>query len=168
MLFRSKRPVKKVRREGKDPWKLGSSAVGRDWTQMKAPPLEMFYFARTVVDEYTYLEGKVHSMVTHLSAERRWVLSGTPPLSDFGAIKTISAFLGVHLGIDDDGEGESAKKRKREQTGEHTNHYTIVHILSMQLQMSRSSTPSARCIALSGTLIVTNLARRSSIATSVR
>ena len=114
---KKKRPVKKARREETDPWKLSSTAVKRDWIQMKAPPLEMFYFARTVVDEYTYLEGKVHSMVTHLTAERRWVLSGTPPLQDFGALKTISAFLGIHLGVDDDGEGEVAKRRKREQTG---------------------------------------------------
>ncbi|KAJ3557316.1 hypothetical protein NM688_g1536 [Phlebia brevispora] len=113
---KAKRPAKKARREDSDPWKLGTPGVRRDWTQMKAPPLEMFYFARTVVDEYTYLEGKVHSMVTHLTAERQWVLSGTPPLSDFGALKTIAAFLNVHLGIDDDGEGDSAKKRRREQT----------------------------------------------------
>ena len=113
----TKRPAKKTRVES-DSWQLNSEGVQGDWTKMRAPPLEMFYFARVVVDEYTYLEGKVLSMVTHLAAERQWVLSGTPPLSDFGAIKTISAFLGVHLGIDDDGEGESAKKRKREQTGE--------------------------------------------------
>ncbi|KAH9930325.1 uncharacterized protein B0H18DRAFT_1093698 [Fomitopsis serialis] len=113
------RPAKKQkRREDTDPWKLKSPAVRRDWTQMKAPPLEMFHFARKVVDEYTYLDGKIHSMVTNLTAERHWVLSGTPPIHDFGALKTISAFLNLHLGVDDDGEGQSlqVKKRKREQT----------------------------------------------------
>lgn len=119
---KSKHPAKKARREDGDPWKLASSAVKRDWTQMKAPSLEMFHFARLVVDEYTYLDGKVLSMVTHQTAERHWVLSGTPPLRDFGALKTISAFLGIHLGIDDDGEGEVAKKRKREQTSMHFLH----------------------------------------------
>ncbi|KZT07288.1 uncharacterized protein LAESUDRAFT_725197 [Laetiporus sulphureus 93-53] len=111
------RPAKK-RREVEDPWKLGSPAVKKDWTQMQAPPLEMFHFSRKVVDEYTYLDGKVHSMVTNITAERHWVLSGTPPIHGFGALKTISAFLNLHLGVDDDGEGQSAqvKKRRMEQT----------------------------------------------------
>ncbi|RPD59037.1 hypothetical protein L226DRAFT_489066 [Lentinus tigrinus ALCF2SS1-7] len=114
----AKPPKEKKRREDSDPWKLKSAAVRRDWTQMQAPPLEMFHFARKIVDEYTYLDGKVLSMVTSLKAERHWVLSGTPPIHDFGALKTISAFLNIHLGIDDDNEGQSlqVKKRKREQT----------------------------------------------------
>ena len=41
------------------------------------------------------------------------------PIHDFASLKTIAAFLDIHLGIDDDGEGHSAqvKKRRREQTG---------------------------------------------------
>ncbi|KAK7025211.1 helicase C-terminal domain-containing protein [Favolaschia claudopus] len=112
-------PAKKQKkRVDNDPWKLETPAVKRDWTQMKAPPLEMFHYSRKVVDEYTYLDGKVHSLVTNLTAERHWVLSGTPPVHDFAALKTISAFLGIHLGIDDDGEGQSVevKKRRRELT----------------------------------------------------
>ncbi|CAK5267738.1 unnamed protein product, partial [Mycena citricolor] len=100
----SGRPAKKQKqRVISDPWKLDTAKTRKDWTQMLAPPLEMFHFARKVVDEYTYLDGKVHTLVTHLTAERHW---------------TISAFLGLHLGIDDDGEGQSTevKKRKREQT----------------------------------------------------
>ncbi|KAF8216612.1 hypothetical protein K438DRAFT_1658017 [Mycena galopus ATCC 62051] len=109
---------KKKKRLDNDPWKLETPAVKRDWTQMKAPPLEMFHYSRKVVDEYTYLDGKVHALVTNLTAERHWVLSGTPPVHDFAALKTISAFLGLHLGVDDDGEGQSVevKKRRREQT----------------------------------------------------
>jgi hypothetical protein len=104
-------------REAKDPWKL-CGAAKRDWKQMQAPPLEMFHFARKVVDEYTYLDGKIHSFVTRLSADRHWVLSGTPPIHDFAAVKTIAAHLNLHLGIDDDNEGKSieVKKRRREQT----------------------------------------------------
>ena len=114
-----KEKPKKARRADSDPWKLGSKAVQNEWTYMKAPPFEMFHFARVVVDEYTYLDGKVHALVTNLSADRQWVLSGTPPIHDFGALKTISAFLNIHLGVDDEGEGRSAevKKRTREQTG---------------------------------------------------
>ena len=113
------KPAKKVkRREDTDPWKLGTTAVKKDWTQTRAPPLEVFHFSRIVVDEYTYLSGKVHSMVTKLTGDRRWVLSGTPPIHDFGSVKTIAAHLNLHLGIDDSGEGKSAmiKKRIREQT----------------------------------------------------
>ncbi|KAG2365027.1 hypothetical protein BDR07DRAFT_1449967 [Suillus spraguei] len=113
------KPAKKQkRREDTDPWKLQTTAVKKDWTQTRAPPLEVFHFSRIVVDEYTYLSGKVHSMVTKLTGDRRWVLSGTPPIHDFGSVKTIAAHLNIHLGIDDDGEGKSAmiKKRIREQT----------------------------------------------------
>ena len=112
-------PTKKQkRREDTDPWHLESIGVKRDWTQMRSPALEVFHFSRIIVDEYTYLGGKVHSMVTQLTADRRWVLSGTPPIHDFGSVKTIAAHLNIHLGIDDDGEGKSAmiKKRIREQT----------------------------------------------------
>ena len=113
------RPAKKAKRADTDPWKLSSRPVQREWTEMQAPPFEIFHFARKVVDEYTYLDGKIHSLVTSLTAERQWVLSGTPPIHDFGALKTIAAFLDAHLGVDDDGEGTSAevKKRRREQTG---------------------------------------------------
>lgn len=113
------KPKKKAKRTDSDPWKLGSRAVQNEWTYMQAPPFEMFHWARVVVDEYTYLDGKIHALVTNLTADRQWVLSGTPPIHDFGALKTIAAFLDIHLGIDDDGEGRSAevKKRTREQTG---------------------------------------------------
>jgi hypothetical protein len=116
----NERPTKKAKRADSDPWKLSSKPVQREWTEMQAPPFEIFHFSRKVVDEYTYLDGKIHSLVTSLTAERQWVLSGTPPIHDFGALKTIAAFLDAHLGVDDDGEGTSAevKKRRREQTGE--------------------------------------------------
>ncbi|KXN87439.1 Putative SWI/SNF-like matrix-associated actin-dependent [Leucoagaricus sp. SymC.cos] len=106
--------------------------VKRDWTQMQAPPMEIFHFARKVIDEYTYLDGKIHSLITKLSAERKWVLSGTPPIHDFAALKTIAAFLNLHLGVDDDGEGQSqeVKKRRREQTAVEKFHsFREVHTL---------------------------------------
>ena len=113
---KTKKP--KELREAKDPWKL-SGAAKRDWRKMQSPPLEMFHFARKVVDEYTYLDGKIHAMVTRITADRHWVLSGTPPIHDFAAVKTIAAHLNLHLGIDDDNEGKSVevRKRRREQTG---------------------------------------------------
>ncbi|KAF7770424.1 hypothetical protein Agabi119p4_6398 [Agaricus bisporus var. burnettii] len=126
------RPAKRQKRTDSDPWKLGSRAVKNDWKQMQAPPFEMFHFARKVVDEYTYLDGKIHSLVTNITAERQWVLSGTPPIHDFAALKTIAAFLNLHLGIDDDGEGHSVevKKRRREQTAVEKFHsFREVHTL---------------------------------------
>jgi hypothetical protein len=149
------RPAKKQkRREDTDPWKLESNSVKKDWTQMHAPPLEMFHFARKVVDEYTYLDGKILSMVLNITADRLWVLSGTPPIHDFGALKTIAAFLDIHLGIDDDAEGHSAlvKKRRREQTGKQFLRISSM-VSDVVLQPWRSFIHSGRSIAWNGMLI---------------
>ncbi|KIM21844.1 hypothetical protein M408DRAFT_29225 [Serendipita vermifera MAFF 305830] len=103
-----------------DPWKLGDSEVQKDWTQMKAPPLDMFHFHRVVVDEFTYTkkEHVSHAIVTQLSATCRWVMSGTPPTGDFASVKGIATFLGIHLGVDDDAEGttEEVKSRIQDKT----------------------------------------------------
>jgi len=110
---------KKKRREDFDPWKLKTAEVRKDWEQLRAPPLEIFHWARKVIDEYTYLEEAPQlPLIARLTADRHWVLSGTPPIHDFSALKTIAAFMNVHLGVDDDGEGKSdrVKKRIREQT----------------------------------------------------
>ncbi|KAJ1459723.1 hypothetical protein M885DRAFT_613323 [Pelagophyceae sp. CCMP2097] len=72
-----------------------------DWRKVKAPPLHMFYFARKVVDEYTYLEARDVPTIQALKAHASWVLSGTPPLDVFDDVKAIAAFLGVHLGASD-------------------------------------------------------------------
>ena len=108
----------KVLRESKDPWKLKGAATKRDYTEMLAPPLEMFHWSRVIIDEYTYLDGKLLAMISRLTAERIWVLSGTSPTKDFFALKTIARFLDVHLGIDDDGESKAIlKKRMNEYSG---------------------------------------------------
>lgn len=101
-----------------DPWKLRSNVVGKDWKHMHAPPLDMFHFDRLVVDEYTYLKGQIHSGITSLRSTYKWVLSGTPPLDDFADVKTISVFLGIHLGIDDGAavKRENMKKIEKEKT----------------------------------------------------
>lgn len=143
------------RREDTDPWKLETSGVKKDWTQMHSPPLEMFHFARKVVDEYTYLEKKNHALVTRLTADRHWVLSGTPPTHDFAALKTIAAFMNIHLGVDDDGEGKLiVKKRQREQTSEYS--YTRSTPVLILTQLRNASTLSAKSTALNGTLIDIN------------
>lgn len=109
----------RLRRLSQDCFGFKTKEVRSDWKKMKAPLFEMFKFNRVIIDEYTYLDGAVLEMIQHMSAEKRWILSGTPPLADFSSVKSIAAFLGVHLGIDDDGEGtaDTMRKRKRDQTG---------------------------------------------------
>ncbi|KAJ3287354.1 hypothetical protein HK104_008647 [Borealophlyctis nickersoniae] len=106
-------PKAKLKREDRDPWKLHTTAVKKDWKQMQCPPLEMFHFRRLVVDEFTYLGGREHAAIIKLRSTFRWVLSGTPPVHDFNAVKTIAVFLGVHLGVDD---GEIVKRGRKDQT----------------------------------------------------
>lgn len=159
---REEKPKKpKELREAKDPWKL-CGAAKRDWKQMQSPPLEMFHFARKVVDEYTYLDGKVHALVTRITADRHWVLSGTPPIHDFAAVKTIAAHLNLHLGIDDDNEGKSVevKKRRREQTGALIAFDSFFLHLIMSPKPSKSSTRSVKRIAWIGTRTAMSSGRR--------
>ena len=80
----------------------------------------------------------------------------------------VGAEGGVGAGVvDDDGEGESAKKRKREQTGEHDVGY-VAEPSNGNIQRSRSFTRSARSTVSSGTPTVMRLARRSSTSSFVR
>jgi hypothetical protein len=160
---REEKPKKpKELREAKDPWKLRGAAK-RDWKQMMSPPLEMFHFARKVVDEYTYLDGKVHALVTRITADRHWVLSGTPPIHDFASVKTIAAHLNLHLGIDDDNEGKSVevRKRRREQTGASIAIDWVSLHLIMSPKPSKSSTRSVKRIAWIGTRTAMSSGRRS-------
>jgi hypothetical protein len=94
-----------VKKHSSDPFSLKESDVRKDWKKMKNPLFQMFNFNRLVVDEYTYVAGNDHTSITNLQANVRWVLSGTPPLGDFADVKTISVFLGINLGIDDDAVG---------------------------------------------------------------
>jgi Securin sister-chromatid separation inhibitor len=118
------KPVKDTKKLHQlDPWHLKSHSVRKDWREMLCPPLELFHFNRIVVDEYTYVDGKIYPLITNLVSNHRWILSGTPPTQDFASVKTIAAFMGLHLGIDDDfWEGQSkealreAKKRQKDQT----------------------------------------------------
>ena len=71
------------------------------WKKLQAPPLQLFHFARKVVDEYTYLEARDVPTIHAIKARSSWVLSGTPPIDSFDDVKSIAAFLGVHLGAAD-------------------------------------------------------------------
>lgn len=114
-----------------DPWKLRDPKSKRDWTQVHGVPLDMFHFGRIVVDEYTYLNGKVHSLVTKLTSDRKWVLSGTPPVHNFAAVRTIADFLGIHLGVTDGNQiAKLSKKQLGDLTGEQPPCVLLVLVLT--------------------------------------
>ena len=101
-------PERRVRQpaaEKPDPFGLKSGAARLNWQHVNCPLFQLFEFNRIVVDEFTYIKDKDFLFVTTLNAQRRWVLSGTPPLEDFADVKTIARFLGVNLGVEDDAVG---------------------------------------------------------------
>lgn len=97
---------------------FNSSSVKKDIRLLSSPVMHMFRFRRIIADEFTYLEKKGLAALLRLQSSYKWVLSGTPPVSDFPAIRSIAAFMGIHLGVEDDAEGSSQhqKQRAKEQT----------------------------------------------------
>jgi site-specific DNA-cytosine methylase len=76
------------------------------------PFLQLFRFNRIVIDEYHYLlddkkseNYPAYATVKCIAALNRWVLSGTPALSNFSDVNEIASFLGVKLGRDVYGDG---------------------------------------------------------------
>ncbi|ORY13595.1 hypothetical protein BCR34DRAFT_648635 [Clohesyomyces aquaticus] len=74
----------------------------------------LFRFNRLVVDEYHYLlddkpkSGEnypAYAAVKSMTAVKRWVLSGTPALTNFSDVNEIASFLGVKLGRTVCGDG---------------------------------------------------------------
>jgi hypothetical protein len=83
----------------------GNSKIKRpeQWQLMTRIVLEMFDFARVVVDEFPYADKNkdARRSIIGLSARAKWLLSGTPPLHDFAHIKSMAELIGVNLGIHD-------------------------------------------------------------------
>jgi hypothetical protein len=78
--------------------------IKQGYTEVKCPLLELFSFARVVIDEYTYLADgmkQAYTVLELIGARHKWLLSGTPALSGFGDIKQIAKLIGVNLGVDD-------------------------------------------------------------------
>jgi len=154
---------------GLDPWKLKNHLVQKDWTRMVTPPFEMFQFNRLVVDEFTYYKGQIHAGITSLKARYRWVLSGTPPLDDFEDVKTIAAFLNIHLGIEDDqvGKDQNKKKIRKDMTGKRvapSSYYADANLI----QAWNSSRTLEKSIHRTGILGDSKSARLSSISSYAR
>ncbi|KAF2102036.1 hypothetical protein NA57DRAFT_7963, partial [Rhizodiscina lignyota] len=80
------------------------------WTKRSNPLLHMFRWRRVVVDEFPYLTNASLALIVSLQAERRWILSGTPKLTDFMEIKRIAELLGTDLGPDAIPEGISSTR----------------------------------------------------------
>lgn len=95
-------------------FKLSESPEEQDWRTMKTPFLHMFEFNRIIVDEFTYAGNKSYVSLVALKSRTKWILSGTPPLNNFADVKTISPFLGINLGVDDEGSGKSENTRLKE------------------------------------------------------
>ncbi|WVF65980.1 hypothetical protein IAT40_000718 [Kwoniella sp. CBS 6097] len=97
---------------------LTSSSAAKDFKLLSSPVMHMFRFRRVIADEFTYLDKRALASLLKLTSCFKWVLSGTPPVSDFPAIRSIAAFMGIHLGVADDAEGnaQTQKARAKEQT----------------------------------------------------
>lgn len=90
---------------------INEGGNSQNWEAVKTPLLHAFSFNRLVIDEFTYANPERLAPLLSLKARSKWVLSGTPPLNDFADVNTIAPFLGVHLGVDDDYEGQSQNRR---------------------------------------------------------
>lgn len=67
------------------------------------PLFHMFRWNRLVIDEFALSTIKptlLYTSMVGLDADKRWILSGTPPLDDFHDVQLFARLIGVNLGID--------------------------------------------------------------------
>ena len=88
-----------------------SAPKWKDWRDMTNVPLHAFRFNRFVIDEYTYIGEDRRVALSSMAAVSKWLLSGTPGLGDFADVKSIADHLGIHLGVDDDGDAPTQNAR---------------------------------------------------------
>ncbi|OQD90948.1 hypothetical protein PENANT_c001G04633 [Penicillium antarcticum] len=86
--------------------------AGQGWRTVAAF-IHTFDWNRLIIDEYTYAEEERQVSLLSVQARSKWVLSGTPELSEFADIKSIARYLGLELGIDDDGDSDRISQNKR-------------------------------------------------------
>ncbi|KAI2676555.1 hypothetical protein CBS147355_5657 [Penicillium roqueforti] len=84
-----------------------------DWRTVKAAFIHAFNFNRLVIDEYTYAGEERQASLLSLQARSKWILSGTPALREFADIKSVARYLGLHLGVDDDGDCDKPTQNSR-------------------------------------------------------
>ncbi len=92
------RAAKGRKRRQADFWGGLSASRFEDPELLRAPPLELFDWARVVIDEYTYMGTFERVFARRASAAARWCLSGTPMLRDFQDVRGVAELLGATLG----------------------------------------------------------------------
>lgn len=124
----SKDPDKTKNKKKKGPWDdregfnipAPTSRRNPSLEDMTYLPLHAFSFNRIVVDEYTYSREYRTLPTLALISRSKWILSGTPALGEFADVKDIARHLGIHLGIDNDGDMPTSNSRlkvaRRDQT----------------------------------------------------
>ena len=60
--------------------------------------LEMFQWARVVIDEFTYVKREENPTISKVKAEAYWGLSGTAPYETYKGITEMASFVGVRVG----------------------------------------------------------------------
>ncbi|CZT44976.1 uncharacterized protein RSE6_05240 [Rhynchosporium secalis] len=65
------------------------------------PLLEMFHWARVVIDEHTYAKPMSGLLLEFVQCSKVWLLSGTPRLGGFHDIKAMASLFGINIGCDD-------------------------------------------------------------------
>ncbi|KAK3070488.1 hypothetical protein LTS18_015092, partial [Coniosporium uncinatum] len=124
--FKASPKTKKQTSKKKIPLKkTGATRVNDNWEALACPVFQMFRFNRLVLDEWSYLDGKKGSNnspapILRLQAEKKWILSGTPPLRDFVDVKRMASFLGVNLGVDSFSSGPVTSQKWKTHRMEYT------------------------------------------------
>jgi SNF2-related domain len=85
-------------------------------TEIEAPrnpflPLHACSFQRLVVDEFTYVQPIQLPAILGLQADRRWILSGTPPDNTLNGVRSMAILIGTTVGRADDAEVRYQKIR---------------------------------------------------------
>jgi SNF2-related domain len=74
-------------------------------------PLHACVFQRLVVDEFTYVGAQQLPAILGLQADRRWILSGTPPDNTLTGVNSMARLIGTTVGRADDAELRYQKVR---------------------------------------------------------
>ncbi|KAG4436407.1 hypothetical protein IFR05_008100 [Cadophora sp. M221] len=80
---------------------------------LKIPLFEFMKWGRVVIDEHTFANLDMSSMLEFFKCFKIWLLSGTPRLDNFHDVKAMATLLGVNLGRDDHSIMKSDVLRKK-------------------------------------------------------
>jgi hypothetical protein len=72
----------------------------RDFRDFTEPVLQMFCFYRLIVDKYTYIKPQPLNVITQVTSQIRWALSGTPSLDSVSSVASLAGIIDVKLCVD--------------------------------------------------------------------